>query len=226
MSWRSYQENVAGFFRSLGYTATVEAKVEGARGQHAIDGLVTFRKHNFDCKWVVECKDWDSAVPKEKVLALASIVMDVGADKGIIVSKSGFQSGAYSVANNTNILLTGLDELKASHDTELHEAFVDGLIAKYRAVEARIMAAYPVKLYSKGMLQYSVGGPKVEMMSRLWLLENGLKKLRAKRFPIPIDYNESGNYAHYATSIDGFIDAMNKHLEFIENAILCAEKSH
>ena len=220
MSWRSYQEDVAEFFRSLGYSAVVESEVEGARAKHVVDVFVTFRKHKFDCQWIIECKDWNSAVPKEKVLALASIVMDVGADKGIIISKSGFQSGAYNAANKTNILLTGLDELKANHDTELHEAFVDGLITKIQDVESRVMAAYPVKRYSEGLLQYSVGGPKMEIMGRLGLLESGLKKFRAKKFPIPIDFSDSGDYAQYATNVEEFIEGMNKHLKIIENSIL------
>jgi hypothetical protein len=44
-------------------------------------------------------------VPKEKVLALKSIVEDLGADRGIIVSEAGFQPGAEDAARGTNITL-------------------------------------------------------------------------------------------------------------------------
>ncbi|WP_431605167.1 restriction endonuclease [Acinetobacter johnsonii] len=43
---------------------------------------------------MIECKNWKTNIPKEKVLALRSIVEDIGAHRGFIVSNKGFQSGA------------------------------------------------------------------------------------------------------------------------------------
>ena len=42
--WRQYQEDVADFFRLLGFTAEVNWVIEGIRSQHEIDVYVTFEK--------------------------------------------------------------------------------------------------------------------------------------------------------------------------------------
>lgn len=111
--WKEYQEETAAFFRRQGCSADVELKVKGVRAEHAVDVYVSFSRHGIKCIWIVECKLWRGRVPKEKVLALKSIVDDIGADRGIIISEEGFQSGAYDVARNTNItLVTSLEEFE------------------------------------------------------------------------------------------------------------------
>ena len=112
MNWKELQDAVAELFRSVGCSADIEKNIEGARGKHNIDVYVHFETLSFNCVWIIECKNWDSNVPKEKVLTLQSIVQDVGADKGVIVSKKGFQSGAIRCAQHSNIILTNFDDLK------------------------------------------------------------------------------------------------------------------
>lgn len=86
--WRGYQKEAETFFRPMGFKASTDAKVTGARATHNIDVWVTFTRYGLHHRWVVECKYWKSAVPKEKVMALASVIQDVGADRGILLSKS------------------------------------------------------------------------------------------------------------------------------------------
>jgi len=118
--WRQYQDETAAFFREQGCSAEVEAKVQGVRAEHEIDVWVTFERLGIECKWAVECKLWNSRVPKEKVLAVKAIVDDVGADKGLIISEKGFQSGAYDATQGSNIaLITSLDEFKKTVKTNL-----------------------------------------------------------------------------------------------------------
>ena len=49
---------------------------------------------------------------------LAEVVKDVGADRGVLLSESGFQSGAARAAKNTNIELTSLKDLRARVQVE------------------------------------------------------------------------------------------------------------
>ncbi len=112
MNWRDFQEEAAELFRGLGCEAEVEARVQGARATHDIDVWVTFTRHGIECKWAVECKHWKAKVSKDKVLTLKTLIEDVGADRGIIISNSGFQPGATAAAANTNITLTSLKEAK------------------------------------------------------------------------------------------------------------------
>jgi Restriction endonuclease len=113
VKWREYQEQTAEYFRSLGMNVEVEAIVDGVRGTHEIDVWVTFRNYGIEQRWVVECKRYDtSKVSKDKVLTLASIIEDVGAHAGFILSETGFQSGAVKSAHKTNIELTNLRDLQ------------------------------------------------------------------------------------------------------------------
>jgi restriction system protein len=47
-------------------------------------------------------------------LALREIVSDLGADRGVILCETGFQSGAYEAAQFTNVQVTSLAELSDS----------------------------------------------------------------------------------------------------------------
>lgn len=116
--WRQYEEDVAAFYRTLGLEAETQVKLQGARALHEVDVVVRFDVHGVAVTWVVECKDWTRAVPKERVLALDSIVKDVGADHGILVAESGFQAGAIQFAQQNNLTLTSLEVLRESSTAE------------------------------------------------------------------------------------------------------------
>jgi restriction system protein len=111
-AWRSYQESAAEFFRELGMTAVTDATVNGIRTNHDVDVLVTFQHGGLDLKWIVECKDWKTRVPKSHVLTLRGIVQEVGADRGILLAEGGFQSGALEAALNSNVSLTSIAGLR------------------------------------------------------------------------------------------------------------------
>jgi predicted helicase len=55
---------------------------------------------------LVECKFWDSSIPQDTVHSFHTVMTGAGANTGFIISKIGFQSGAYEAAQkNTNIHL-------------------------------------------------------------------------------------------------------------------------
>ena len=106
-NWREYQEAVAEAFRKLGCRAEVDRTVTGARGPHDIDVFVTFEKFGHQSHWIIQCKLWARPVDKSVVQTLHSVVQNIGADRGVIFCENGFQSGAYTAAQNTNVLLQG-----------------------------------------------------------------------------------------------------------------------
>jgi len=110
--WTKYQEEAASYFRSLGLDASTDVTVKGVRTNHDVDVLVRSHHVGFDITWIVECKHWKTAVSKLHVLALREIVADVGADRGILLSESGFQSGAVEAANLTNVQVTSIGEMR------------------------------------------------------------------------------------------------------------------
>lgn len=111
-AWKKYQEDAASYFRSLGLDASTDVTVDGVRTSHDIDVLVKSHHVGFDITWVVECKHWKTPVSKLHVLALREIVADVGADRGILLSEAGFQSGAREAANLTNVQVTSISEMR------------------------------------------------------------------------------------------------------------------
>ena len=111
--WHGLQQITAQLFRQLGCDASVDQAVEGVRATHDIDVWVSFKSHGLPVRWAVECKHWKARVNKAHVLTLRTLVEDVGADKGILVSQSGFQPGAVASARKTNIALVSPDELRS-----------------------------------------------------------------------------------------------------------------
>jgi hypothetical protein len=110
--WYDFQEQIAEHFRMLGVSAKTNVSIEGVRTSHDVDVLVSTKFLGADITWVVEAKSWRNNVPKEKVLALRSIVEDIGADRGFLISEKGFQSGAWEAAHKTNVELVRFSDLK------------------------------------------------------------------------------------------------------------------
>lgn len=119
VAWRDYQEEAAAFFRSLGMDAQTNIMVRGVRTNHDVDVLVRSRYVGFEVTWIVECKCWQTAVNKLHVLALREIVTDTGADRGILLSESGFQVGAKEAASLTNVHLRSLAESEEEAGAEV-----------------------------------------------------------------------------------------------------------
>lgn len=119
MEWKQYQREVAVFLSSLGFDAEVDETVPGARAEHDIDVVARSSIAGVDQLWVVECKLWKRPVPKERVLTFRGVVEDIGADRGVLFSESGFQSGARTAAQKTNILLTSLADFERDFSDEV-----------------------------------------------------------------------------------------------------------
>lgn len=137
-TWKDYQEEVATFFRSIGCHAEVEKRVSGARGKHQIDVFVTLRSFGIDVIWIVECKNWKSAVPKEKVLAFSQVAQDLGADRGFLLSESGFQSGAIRMSEKSNITLCNIEDLRASAKPDIVTRELTLLAQKAHSLQTRL----------------------------------------------------------------------------------------
>jgi len=128
--WRSFQDEVAGLFNRIsGCVAHVDQPIQGSRiGTVHVDVLAEFgapteksfqRHHRFVFTVIVECKFWKRPIPQEKVFALKTIVEDVGAAMGIIVSEVRMQRGATKYLDHSV-------NVRAMTFTEL-EAYVSGM---------------------------------------------------------------------------------------------------
>ena len=210
MDWKQYQNEIGEFFRGLGCDAEVEAKVVGVRAEHKIDVWVRFKKFGLETRWVIECKYWNSAVPKEKVLALRSVVEDVGADRGILISAAGFQSGAVRASEKTNITLTDLDGLKETAQEDLVSSVLHRL--ETRAVELKYALhdlytseqTSPHSWTSRPRL--GVDGSDVRRtIGKLAMLEYGFDRVRLKKPPYPVKFDDTGQRKVAVDTLDEFV---------------------
>jgi hypothetical protein len=123
--WEEYQHQAGGLLRELGFSTEVNARLREANGTvHAIDVAARRTVAGVKLLWIVECKFWNRRVPMEKVAALKAIVDAVGADRGLAMSESGFQSGSIRMAVQKNITLSSLADLRANAADEILAARV------------------------------------------------------------------------------------------------------
>ena len=135
--WSDLQNKVARIFNDMGYITEVEKDIELVRGSVTVDVFAS--KQNLTSKeiHIAECKYWTSAVPKAVVHSVRTIVADFGANVGYIISRNGFQKGAYEAITNSNILLMTFNEFQS----EFRERWLDCVVHKLDSI------AYPVRRY-------------------------------------------------------------------------------
>lgn len=120
MDATEYEAVTAALYEVLGKStgATVigygpECKVPGkSGGEHQIDVLIEQSNGLQSIRTAIECKYWNKRVPRDRVLAFVGVLEDTNIEKGVIVSKEGFQSGAMEVAKARNIDLVEMREPK------------------------------------------------------------------------------------------------------------------
>jgi hypothetical protein len=110
-TWRELQEYVSIFFRLLGFSVYIEKKIVTVRETIEID-VYAERYMDFHLeKVIIECKYWDSMIPQSVVHSLRTVADDIGANRAIIITKSGFQTGAIQSATGTVVELYTYMEL-------------------------------------------------------------------------------------------------------------------
>lgn len=222
--WFDFQEKIAQHFRSLGVKAVTNETIKGVRTEHDIDVYVTSKYLGTNIKWVVEAKYWQTKIPKEKVLALRTIVDDIGADKGFIISQVGFQSGALEAALNTNIQLYTFEDLITISKSYIQNEILDTYVRRARLLN--------IRYYSHGKRirkDYGLRGElgEVACFSGARLLSivfDVLEKARNQQFPIDLETNmieKIGN--DVAEDFVELIQWLNLNLNWLDEKILKAE---
>lgn len=103
-SWQDLQTGVRRLFRNVGLSADVEVDLLTPRGSVNVDVFAVDHRSLDKIKYIVECKNWNAAVPQSVVHSFTTVMHETGANIGFIVSKNGLQSGAKQYTRNTNIV--------------------------------------------------------------------------------------------------------------------------
>lgn len=87
-----------------------DIKLEGRSGcKHQIDVYWEYEKDGVKHRIVIECKNYNKRVSKDKVCAFQGVLADIDNNvEGILVTKIGFQKGAKKYAKEYGILLKEL----------------------------------------------------------------------------------------------------------------------
>jgi hypothetical protein len=118
-SWEDLEIKVQSFFNELGYEAKVNHPVTLANGgQAVVDVYAEKPDAPLLQKILFECKYWKTEVPRAIVQSFKMDVLESGANFGVIVSKTGFQSGAYEGVALTTVKLYTFEELQLAFAKE------------------------------------------------------------------------------------------------------------
>ena len=198
-AWKDYQKRAAEFFRTLGLTATVEKKLQGARASHQVDVHVEGNYMGISFTWIVECKSWKSNVPKEKVAALSAILQDVGADRGFLLSEKAFQSGAIRMAEKSNITLTSLADLASTVGDRHTVSRIASLHLRIHNLQNKLRALKKLR-YDDEFFP-----PTMEPLGKIALLTMAIDD--AVRGDLPTPYTPFGPDQKFAKTLEEMLDA-------------------
>jgi restriction system protein len=104
-TWQELESNVGRILGECGYEVEMQKNVELAgRGDVNID--VWADEHTSPPNVIaVECKNWATPANRHEVHAFRTVVGDSGANTGLLISSTGFQSGAIKAAAYSNVRL-------------------------------------------------------------------------------------------------------------------------
>jgi hypothetical protein len=116
--WKDLQDKVANLFREMGYEVRSPHVVQHVRGSKEIDVYVRDPRTSVPHVILIECKHWGSNLPQETVHGFRTVMADCGANTGIIVGSTGFQSGAEEAVAYTNVELRTWESLQLAYGNE------------------------------------------------------------------------------------------------------------
>lgn len=133
-NWKELQDFVAEYLIVAGYRAITPCEIDTVRGKVEVDVCVE-SPYDLVKRIVCECKYWSTPVTKEKVHAFRTVVHDCGAELGIIISKSGYQSGAIEAAKFSNVRLETWDTFLEL----VKDKWLDNKLWSIKTMTARVM---------------------------------------------------------------------------------------
>jgi Restriction endonuclease len=121
--WKRFEKLVAAINRAMARGATVKWN-DHINGRQ-FDVTIRFRLADlYDFLTVVECRDEKNRIEATDVEAFVTKSQDSGANKAVMVSASGFQSGAVAVAQKHGIELYTLTQVQSVPDDLLTNYFI------------------------------------------------------------------------------------------------------
>lgn len=115
-------------------------KVQTNDGEYQIDIIAEFLALSVGFKVIVECKRYTRPVEREKIVVLADKVRSLGAHKGILISTSGFQSGATEYARQHGIALLQIFDKYVMHIQNSSNPQMDRILTEFIKLSPKFYA--------------------------------------------------------------------------------------
>lgn len=97
------------------FEITHNKKIKATDGEYQIDLYAEFVAMSVKFKVVVEYKCYTHSIKREKVSTLFAKVQSLGANKGVLISTSGYQTGAVEYAKKHGISLIQIIDKEIMH---------------------------------------------------------------------------------------------------------------
>lgn len=117
-----------------GFSIIHNKNIPSNDGNYQIDIYAEFIAMGVKFKVLVECKRYTHSIEREKVAILANKLQSIGAQKGILISTSGFQSGAAQYAKVHGIALIQIFDNCVRHiqnSVQSKDTMLNKLIKEY-----------------------------------------------------------------------------------------------
>lgn len=111
-SWEELEDLVTAILNECGMKAQRQVTLKLPRGTVDVDVVAEETVDGIVHVTVCECKNWSTNIPKEIVHAFRTVMHETGANRGYIISRTGFQTGAIEAAAATNINLVTFAEFQ------------------------------------------------------------------------------------------------------------------
>lgn len=157
-------------------------------GDYQIDVYAEFTAMGAKFKVLCECKQYKNSVSREKVAVLHQKLQSLGAQKGILLSTSGFQSGAIKYAKEHGIALIRVEDYnfeylshssgQPKNDDNDPFLYAEKHMPPYVAFDCTADTDEPLKIY-----------PTREMIKEL-LIEQNHKIKEVLGIDVPLDFSE------------------------------------
>lgn len=225
LAWYEFQEEIKDHFVSIGADAETNFRVRGVRTSHDIDVFVRTKFLGEDLIWLVEAKHWKTKVSKSHVLAFRSIIEDVGADRGFMVSSAGFQRGAIEAAVNTNVKLKNLEEMKNETKGMVESEIIKTYLKRLSLIEDRYWS-HSKSLRNKYGLRHELGDWSREFVGQALLTtaREALMAAEHREYPIDLETHLTEQKGEpVAHNFQQLSNWLNLNLNHFEEKLLIAE---
>ncbi|HOG18517.1 MAG TPA: restriction endonuclease [Syntrophales bacterium] len=122
-TWQELQDGVCRLFNEIGLNAEVGKVLHTPRGTVEIDVYAVDENSVDKIRYIVECKNWLTAVPQTVVHSFTTVMHEVGGNIGYIISRKGLQAGAIEYTKSTNIVGLTYEEFQRRYFSMWYERF-------------------------------------------------------------------------------------------------------